>query len=62
MGLYDTSIWVPGDVERESTDAARSSNVSMYEATLAESFHGWTDQYSSVWPLLHSRHGAREGG
>jgi hypothetical protein len=25
----------------------------MYQATAAPEFEGWTDQYSSLWPLLN---------
>lgn len=54
-GTYDTSIWVLVTSNQELLKRPQFKNASMYEATAAESFHGWTDQYSSVWPLLHIR-------
>jgi spermidine synthase/uncharacterized membrane protein (UPF0136 family) len=54
-GTYDTSIWVLVTSNQELFQRPQFANASMYEATAAESFQGWTDQYSSVWPLLHIR-------
>ncbi|MFC4307673.1 spermidine synthase [Steroidobacter flavus] len=54
-GTYDTSIWVVVTSNQELLARPEFQNANTYKATAAPSFHGWTDQYSSVWPLMHLR-------
>ncbi len=54
-GTYDTSIWVVVTSNQALLARPEFQNANTYEATAAESFPGWTDQYSSVWPLMHLR-------
>lgn len=51
-GTYDTSIWVIVTSNRELLARPEFGGSNTYEATAPESFRGWSDQYSSVWPLL----------
>lgn len=54
-GTYDTSIWVVVTSNQALLARPEFQGANTYEASAAESFHGWTDQYSSVWPLLRLR-------
>lgn len=54
-GTYDTSIWVMVTSNQELLARPEFRNADTYEATAPESFPGWTDQFSSVWPLLRLR-------
>lgn len=54
-GTYNTSIWVLVTANRRLLERPELSNPNVYEAKAAASFKGWTDQYSSIWPLLHIR-------
>lgn len=54
-GTYDTSIWVIVTSNQELLARPEFQNANTYEATAPESFPGWTDQFSSVWPLLRLR-------
>ena len=54
-GTYDTSIWVIVTSNRELLARPEFQSADTYEATAPASFPGWSDQYSSVWPLLHLR-------
>ncbi len=54
-GTYDTSIWVVVTTNQELLARPEFQGSNTYDATAAESFPGWSDQYSSVWPLLRVR-------
>lgn len=54
-GTYDTSIWVLVTANQQLLARPEFQGVDTYAATAAESFKGWTDQYSSIWPLLNIR-------
>lgn len=54
-GTYDTSIWVIVTSNEALLARPEFGNADTYEATAPESFAGWSDQYSSVWPLMHLR-------
>lgn len=54
-GTNDTSIWVIVTSNRELLARPEFRNANTYEATAPDSFRGWSDQYSSVWPLLRLR-------
>ncbi len=54
-GTYDTSIWVLVTSNQPLLARPEFQNATTYEATAAPSFDGWTDQYSSVWPLMRLR-------
>lgn len=54
-GTYDTSIWVVVTSNQALLARPEFQGPNTYQATAAQSFHGWTDQYSSIWPLLHVR-------
>jgi uncharacterized membrane protein (UPF0136 family) len=54
-GTYDTSIWVLITSNQQLLARPEFQGSNTYEATAAPSFRGWTDQYSSVWPLMHLR-------
>ena len=54
-GTYDTSIWVVITANRHLMQRPEFQGSNTYPARAAASFDGWTDQYSSVWPLLHVR-------
>jgi len=52
-GIFDTSIWVLVTDNQALFNRAQFQDASMYEATATPTFAGWTDQYSSLWPLLN---------
>jgi spermidine synthase len=52
-GTYDTSIWVLVTANQQLMARPEFQGANTYVARAAESFKGWTDQYSSVWPLLN---------
>jgi hypothetical protein len=54
-GTFDTSIWVIVTSNQELLARPELQSSETYEATAPESFPGWSDQYSSVWPLMHLR-------
>lgn len=54
-GTYDTSIWVLVSANDELMSRPEFNGSETYRATAAPSFRGWTDQYSSLWPLLNLR-------
>jgi spermidine synthase len=54
-GSYDTSIWVLVTANQQLMSRPEFQGDNTYAAWADESFQGWTDQYSSVWPLLNIR-------
>jgi hypothetical protein len=52
-GMFDTSIWVLVTNDQALFDRPQFQDASMYTATADPTFPGWTDQYSSLWPLLN---------
>jgi len=54
-GTYDTSVWVIVTANQELLARPEFQSANTEEARAPESFPGWSDQYSSVWPLLHLR-------
>jgi spermidine synthase len=52
-GMFDTSIWVLVTDDQTLFDRPQFQDASMYKATARPEFPGWTDQYSSLWPLLN---------
>lgn len=52
-GLFDTSIWVLITADPALFDLSQFQDASMYPATASPTFAGWTDQYSSLWPVLN---------
>ena len=54
-GTYDTSIWVVVTSNQELLARPEFRGSNTYDATADESFPGWSDQYSSLWPLLRLR-------
>jgi spermidine synthase len=54
-GTYDTSIWVLVTANQQLMARPEFQGTNTYVARAAESFTGWTDQYSSIWPLLNIR-------
>ena len=58
-GTYDTSVWVIVTSNRQLLARPEFNNENTYEAKAADSFAGWTDQYSSIWPLLNIRGSAK---
>lgn len=54
-GTYDTSIWVLVTANQELMSRPEFQGTNTYRAQAAASFKGWTDQYSSIWPLLNIR-------
>ncbi|HEY0684635.1 MAG TPA: fused MFS/spermidine synthase [Steroidobacter sp.] len=54
-GTYDTSIWVLVTSNQELMARPEFQTDQVYPARADESFAGWTDQYSSIWPLLNVR-------
>ncbi|HWK49756.1 MAG TPA: fused MFS/spermidine synthase, partial [Steroidobacter sp.] len=51
-GTYDTSIWVLVTSNQALLTRPEFQGANTYDATAGASFPGWSDQYSSVWPLL----------
>ena len=54
-GTFDTSVWVIVTANQELLARPEFQGDNTYPASAADSFLGWTDQYSSVWPLLNIR-------
>ncbi|MBL8269589.1 fused MFS/spermidine synthase [Steroidobacter sp.] len=54
-GTYDTSIWVIVTANEALLKRPEFQGSNTYAAQAADSFEGWSDQYSSVWPLLPLR-------
>lgn len=52
-GMFDTSVWVLVTANQALFKQPQFQDASMYEATAEGSFAGWTDQYSSIWPVLN---------
>ncbi|MBM0105670.1 fused MFS/spermidine synthase [Steroidobacter sp. S1-65] len=52
-GTYDTSVWVIVTSNDALLARPEFQNRNTYEAVADQSFAGWTDQYSSIWPLLN---------
>jgi spermidine synthase len=51
-GTFDTSIWVLVTSNQGLLQLPRFKDADMRPAGAEPSFEGWTDRYSSVWPLL----------
>jgi spermidine synthase len=51
-GTFDTSIWVLVTSNQELLQLPRFKDADLRPARAEPSFEGWTDRYSSVWPLL----------
>lgn len=58
-GTYDTSVWVLVTSNEELLARPEFQGSNTYVARAADSFKGWTDQYSSLWPLLNIRGSAQ---
>jgi hypothetical protein len=54
-GTYDTSIWVLVTSNEPLMARQEFQGDNTYVAKAADSFKGWTDDFSSVWPLLNIR-------
>jgi spermidine synthase len=54
-GTYDTSIWVLITANKELLGRPQFQGSNTYAARAGHSFKGWTDQYSSLWPVLNIR-------
>jgi hypothetical protein len=54
-GSYDTSIWVLVTANQQLMARQEFQGNNTYVAKAAPSFKGWTDEFSSVWPLLNIR-------
>ncbi|MET0533241.1 MAG: fused MFS/spermidine synthase [Steroidobacter sp.] len=52
-GMFDTSIWVLVTNNQQLLTRQPFQNAQMYPAKATATFAGWTDQYSSLWPLLN---------
>ena len=52
-GTFDTSIWVLISANQALLDQPQFQGSNVYSAKAKPGFAGWTDQYSSVWPLLN---------
>lgn len=52
-GMFDTSIWVLVTANQALFERAQFRDASTHPATADPSFAGWTDRYSSLWPLLN---------
>jgi spermidine synthase len=51
-GLFDTSIWVLVTSNQALLRLPRFKDADLRPVRAAPGFEGWTDRYSSVWPLL----------
>jgi len=58
-GTFDTSVWVLVTSNEELLARPQFQGSNTYVARAADSFKGWTDQYSSLWPLLNIRGSAQ---
>jgi SAM-dependent methyltransferase len=52
-GMFDTSVWVLVTANEKLFAQPQFQGASMYQATGDPTFAGWTDQYSSIWPVLN---------
>lgn len=52
-GTFDTSIWVLISTNEALLAQPQFQGSNVYSAKAKPDFMGWTDQYSSVWPLLN---------
>lgn len=52
-GTFDTSIWVLISANKTLLEQPQFQGINVYTASADPGFEGWTDQYSSVWPLLN---------
>ena len=52
-GMFDSSIWVLITSNQALLAQPQFQTASVYTAQADAAFVGWTDQYSSVWPLLN---------
>lgn len=52
-GMFDSSIWVLITSNHVLLAQPQFQTASVYTAQADPAFVGWTDQYSSVWPLLN---------
>jgi hypothetical protein len=52
-GMFDTSIWVLVTRNQQLFERRQFQDATMYPARANPSFAGWTDQYSSLWPVLN---------
>ncbi len=51
-GTFDTSVWVLITANEALLQQPRFKGADVRPARAEQTFAGWTDQYSSVWPLL----------
>lgn len=54
-GTYDTSIWVIVTSNQELLARPEFQGSNTYDATAPDSFPGWSDEFSSVWPVMRLR-------
>jgi hypothetical protein len=54
-GTFDTSVWVLVTSNEALLEQSQFDGVTFYPANAGASFSGWTDRYSSVWPVLNMR-------
>lgn len=54
-GTYDTSVWVIVTANQELFARPEFQGAFTNPAAAPDSFLGWTDQYSSIWPVLNLR-------
>lgn len=52
-GTFDTSIWVLVTENEALFEQPQFQGATLYPAKADPSFEGWTDRYSSLWPLLN---------
>lgn len=52
-GMFDTSVWVLVTANEALFERPQFQDASMYPAIASPAFAGWTDQYSSIWPVLN---------
>jgi hypothetical protein len=52
-GMFDTSVWVLVTANAALFDRPQFQDATMYPATASPAFAGWTDRYSSLWPVLN---------
>jgi len=52
-GSFDTSVWVLVTANEALFEQPQFDGASMHPARAHPSFEGWTDRYSSLWPLLN---------
>jgi hypothetical protein len=52
-GMFDTSVWVLVTANEALFDRPEFQDATLYPPTASPTFEGWTDQYSSLWPVLN---------